>query len=139
MLVELKKMAQELQVADRVHFIGQVGGTLKSQAFHAADLLAIPSRSEAMSIVVLEAGITGTPVLATNQCGLNEIESIGGGRIVAASEEGIRRGLLDLLSEPAALGPMGARLEAFTRERFIWDTVVHGYTELFTRCLEKAH
>ena len=69
----------------------------------------------------------------------NEIESIGGGRIVAASEEGIRRGLLDLLSEPAALGPMGARLEAFTRERFIWDTVVHGYTELFTRCLEKAH
>ena len=139
MLVELKKMAQELQVADRVHFIGHVGGTLKSQAFHAADLLAIPSRSEAMSIVVLEAGITGTPVLATNQCGLNEIESIGGGRIVAASEEGIRRGLLDLLSEPAALGPMGARLEAFTRERFIWDTVVHGYTELFTRCLEKAH
>ena len=76
MLSELKQMVDEYQLNDRIHFIGYLGGADKSNAYHAADLLVIPSRQEAMSIVVLEAGISGTPVLLTDQCGFNVIEKI---------------------------------------------------------------
>ncbi len=48
--------------------LGALEGEEKSSAYHAANLFAIPSRQEAMSIFVLETGIT-TPVLITDQCG----------------------------------------------------------------------
>jgi hypothetical protein len=43
-----------------------------------------------MSIVVLEAGITGTPVLITDQCSFDEVDRIGGGIVVRASVDGIQ-------------------------------------------------
>ena len=69
MLGELKKIVKTHNSQDRVHFIGFLSGDDKSHAYHASDLLVIPSRQEAMSLVVLEAGITGTPVLITDRCG----------------------------------------------------------------------
>jgi len=78
MVNDLKRIASTHDIENRVHFIGYVGGADKSRAYAGADLLAIPSRREAMSIVVLEAGITETPVLITNTCGFNQVEAIGG-------------------------------------------------------------
>ena len=88
-----------------------------------------------MSIAVLEAGVTATPVLVTDKCGLNEIAEASGGRVVPASAEGIRNGLLEMLSSPGGLRPMGARLRRFVCERFIWDSIVSSYIELYGRIL----
>jgi glycosyltransferase involved in cell wall biosynthesis len=135
MLKELQGMVEDLGLQDRVHFIEYIEGDIKSMAFHAADLLVIPSRSEAMSIVVLEAGITGTPVLATDQCGLNEIAEIGGGKVVPASVEGIRGGLEKMLSTYDELPAIGARLKQFVQERFIWNSIVDKYIDLYRQIL----
>jgi glycosyltransferase involved in cell wall biosynthesis len=67
MRISMMKTVAECGVGARVHFTGHLGGAEKSAAYHAADLLVVPSRSEAMSIVALEAGATGTPVLLTDQ------------------------------------------------------------------------
>ncbi len=99
-LNELKNFVEQCKLEKKVHFIGYVDGHWKSRAYHAADLLVIPSRHEAMSIVVLESGITATPVLATDRCGLNEISNIGGGMIVPDSVEAIERGLRKMLDDP---------------------------------------
>jgi glycosyltransferase involved in cell wall biosynthesis len=102
-LESICKFCAALGIIDRVHYIGFISDEAKSQAYHAADLLVIPSRKEAMSIVVLEAGITGTPVLLTDQCGLSEVESIEGGKVVTASVEGLQSGLIALLTDNAKL------------------------------------
>ena len=135
MLAELKKMAVEFGVDDRVHFLGYLGGADKSQAYYAADLLVIPSRQEAMSIVVLEAGVTGTPVLLTDQCGFNDVASISGGQVVSASVDELQKSLIEILRDPAKLKSMGANLKKYTCEHFAWDSVIKKYLDLFRRIL----
>lgn len=135
MLNELRRMVEASGMQDRIHFPGHIGGAEKSDAYRAADFLVIPSRQEAMSIVVLEAGITGTPVLITDQCGFDDVAAISGGMVVGASVEGLQEGLLTMTGNPARLTIMGQNLEKFTREHFLWDHIVNGYLELFSRIM----
>ena len=138
MLSELKDMVVELSASDRVHFLGYLGGADKSQAYHAADLLVIPSRQEAMSIVVLEAGITGTPVLLTDQCGFDVVGKIKGGRVVSASVEGLELGLIEMLSDKYLLKILGSNLKQYTYNNFTWDSVICKYLTLFHQIFDKA-
>lgn len=133
LLDSLQKMAQERGLADRVHFIGYVAGRDKAEAYGAADLLVIPSRQEAMSIVVLEAGIVGTPVLLTDQCGFDEVATVGGGQVVAATAIDLAAGLDGLLADRSALKVMGERLQAHVRRNFTWDIIVSRFQDLYRR------
>ena len=135
MLNELRRMVEASDVKDRVHFTGHIGGSEKSDAYRAADFLVIPSRQEAMSIVVLEAGITGTPVLITDQCGFDDVDAISGGMVVAASIEELQEGLLTMIGNPDKLKIMGENLLKFTREHFLWDHIMNRYLELFSRIM----
>jgi glycosyltransferase involved in cell wall biosynthesis len=134
MLAALQETARRRGVAEWVRFLGFVGGAEKYQAYCAAALLAIPSRQEAMSIVVLEAGVTGTPVLLTDQCGLPEVATCGGGEIVEASVAGLERGLLSMLRDPAGLARMGAALKAHVGKTYLWDNLAPRYLALYRRC-----
>ena len=130
-LAELRAMAARYNIADRVHFLGYVGGLNRSRAYYAADLLVIPSRREAMSIVALEAGITGTPVLMTDQCGFSEMAEAGGAIVVPASEGGLEKGLVDMLGNPAALKMRGEKNRAFVSKHFLWDSIIDKYIRLY--------
>lgn len=134
MLEELKNMVAQFDIGNQVHFIGYLGGEEKSHAYNACELLVIPSRQEAMSIVVLEAGCTGTPVLATDQCGLDVIDSIGGGLVVPATVEGIQTGIEELLGNSDRLELMGHKLKDFVEE-YLWSSIVHKYIDLYNQIL----
>ena len=133
MLDSLRTRTTNAGFSNRIHFIGAVSGADKSRAYHAATLLAIPSRQEAMSIVVLEAGICGTPVLITDRCGFDEIVDAGGGRVVNASAEGLQAGLAEMLSTREKLPAMGSALRLFTQENYLWTSIVEQYVALFER------
>ncbi|MFZ4441255.1 MAG: glycosyltransferase [Syntrophales bacterium] len=94
--------------------------------------MVIPSRHEAMSIVVLEAGICCTPVLITDQCGFNDVALQEGGVVVAATVEGLQKGLLAMTSNPARLKVMGKNLKKYTQDLFLWAHIVKRHLELFT-------
>lgn len=131
MLARLKEMAAASVAADRVHFVGYVGGDEKFGAYSAASLLVIPSRQEAMSIVVLEAGSVGTPVLLTDRCGFDEVEEVGGGKVVPADTDGIEQGLRELLGDPATLATMGSRLREFVTQKYTWESMIKKYVGLY--------
>ena len=133
MLGQLKSMAQDSGLGGRVHFVGHIVREEKSDAYRAADFLAIPSRQEAMSIVVLEAGILGTPVLITDKCGFDDVADVSGGMVVEASVEGLKKGLLFMAGATTPLKLMGRRLETLVRERYLWDHIVNKYLELFQK------
>jgi glycosyltransferase involved in cell wall biosynthesis len=137
MLVDLKRLAKKYNCQNRVYFIGYVEGEDKAHAYSEADLLAIPSRQEAMSIVVLEAGASATPVLITDQCGFDEVNSIGGGRVVPASVDGLAHGLLELLSNRKRLDRMGKNLNCYTLENFTWNTLVVKLLALYRDILSR--
>ena len=137
MLGTLRQTTRAAGMDDRVHFIGYLGGMDKASAYRAATLLAIPSRQEAMSIVALEAGINGVPVLLTDRCGFNAVEGRGG-KVVGATAEDIATGLGELLAAPAKLKEMGKSLNEFTRERHLWGTVVRGYITLYDQLTSRG-
>jgi glycosyltransferase involved in cell wall biosynthesis len=135
MLSELKRVVADYGVGNRVHFMGYIEGVDKSHAYHAADLLVIPSRKEAMSIVALEAGITGTPVLLTDQCGFQDVAAVGGGMIVSATVEEIKRGLTEMLRDKNSLVTMGVKLKEHVAANFTWDVIISRYRDLYNRLL----
>jgi glycosyltransferase involved in cell wall biosynthesis len=135
MLSELKNISEEIEIANRVHFTGYLGGEEKSSAYRAASLLAIPSKQEAMSIVVLEAGIMGTPVLLTDQCGFDEVERIGGGGVVPASVEGLQNGLIEILKDKGKLETMGANLKKYVTDNYSWSIIIRKYIKLYEEIL----
>ena len=135
MLSGLKDVVQAAGMNGRVHFTGYIGGDEKVDAYRAADFLVIPSRQEAMSIVVLEAGITGTPVLITDRCGFDDVAAVTGGMVVEASVDGLRKGLLVMAGNPAKLRIMGQNLKKYTSEHFLWDQMVKRHIELFSKII----
>lgn len=135
MLNELEGIVSQANVKSRVHFVGYLDATQKSLAYHAAELLVIPSRSEAMSLVVLESGASGTPVLITDRCGFDDVGKLGGGAMVPASEEGIREGLLGLLSRSGQLKQMGDKLRRYTQESFAWEIIISKYMQVYEEIL----
>ena len=67
----LKKQATKLNIADRVHFLGQVADVRRF--FSAFDLFVLSSDHEPFGMVLLEAIVAGVPVMATDCGGAPEV------------------------------------------------------------------
>jgi glycosyltransferase involved in cell wall biosynthesis len=136
MLSELRKVTEQNGIADRVRFLGHVDGVDKSGAYRFARLLVIPSRQEAMSIVALEAGICGTPVLLTDQCGFGDVRSIDPRLEVPATAEGLAAGLINLLAKPDELQDLAPVWKNYVHKRYTWPTIGARYIQLYESILE---
>jgi glycosyltransferase involved in cell wall biosynthesis len=131
MLPELMRSVERAGISEYVHFLGYVSGDDKSAAYHYATLLVVPSRQEAMSIVALEAGICGTPVLLTDQCGFSDIRLVDSRLEVPATVNGIAEGLSGLLVDAAVLARVAPAWKDFVRRRYAWSAIVPEYLELY--------
>lgn len=136
MLKDLKQLVQKYKAEDRVHFVGFVGGSDKVQAYQAAKILAIPSRQEAMSLVVLEAAAVGTPSVFTDQCGLDNFAKDGCGWMVPATVEGLSRGLETALKDVAQIDLMGSRVFEYVQKHYSWPAVIKIYQEMYRNLLK---
>lgn len=136
MLPLLKIQADEHGLSNQIHFIGYVDGEDKASAYRHARLLVVPSRLEAMSIVVLEGGICGTPVLLTDQCGFPQIREVDARLEVSPSAEGLARGLSALLADPQELAAIGKKMQNFVEAKFTWRSTVGGYVRLYEQLLQ---
>lgn len=70
---EMKKLAWDLGIYDKVYFRGYVTDEELHKALKIADVLSVPSLFEPFGIVTLEGMISGTPVVVSDVGGLSEI------------------------------------------------------------------
>jgi glycosyltransferase involved in cell wall biosynthesis len=129
MQASLEERAAAAGLARHVHFIGYIGGADKSRLIHACDFMVIPSRYEAMSIVALEAGAAGKPLVLTRACGFDGVEEAGGGILADATVESLRAGLDRIGAADRAA--MGRRMRDFVMERFTWGSVAAQYQRVY--------
>jgi glycosyltransferase involved in cell wall biosynthesis len=115
----------------RVHFVGYLDGSAKASAYHAADIVVVPSRQEAMSIVALEAGACAKPVILTDRCGFDRVRAFGAGVVVPAHAEALAGAMYCLLSHSDQRGRMGAALFALVKSEYTWDAAARCYIALF--------
>jgi glycosyltransferase involved in cell wall biosynthesis len=111
-----ERQANAQGVADRVRFTGSIGHEETARWLGAADAMVLPSLSEGLANVWVEALACGTPLVITDVGGAREI--VGGpeaGHLALASANAIADAVRDLLSNPR--DPATVRRVA---ERFTW-------------------
>ncbi len=69
----VKQMIAELGIEGSVTFAGMLKGAEKWSALKAADAFVLPSRSEGLSVSVLEAMGIGLPVIVSSRCNVAEV------------------------------------------------------------------
>jgi len=74
----LKDLARELQVADRIHFLGVVSRDDLGDLLGAADVFVFPSKWETFGLAAVEAAMSGIPIVAADLPVLREVLSSGG-------------------------------------------------------------
>lgn len=133
---ELRALAADLGVADRVEFVGYV--TAVPPLLAALDVVVVPSLSEASGLTAIEALGLSVPVVASRVGGLPEIAVHGEtGLLVSPGDSAaIARAVAQLLDDRSlarALAAAGARRveERFTVDRMV-DSYLHLYMDLIT-------
>ena len=96
-LKSVRDLATQLHLGEVVRFLGPVYGEEKWQLLESAWVLAVPSYSEVVGLVNLEAAIVRTPSLTTFQTGLWDWEE-GGGVLVSPRSDELATALLSVLS-----------------------------------------
>lgn len=114
-----------------IHNVGFVSGARKDLLIAQAGLMVIPSRSEAMSIVVLEAGLLSTPVLCTDKCGLDDFIARDLVKVCSPTAESVAAGLRDFFESDGRVG-QAMRLNAIVRQEFGWNAIGSIYEILFS-------
>ena len=122
-LVELEALAGASGVRPDVLFRPPVPRADLADWYRAADLVAMPSRTESFGLVAAEAQASGTPVVASAVGGLRTVVQDGiTGRLVSSHDPARwADALADLLADPGALATLGAGA-ARAGARLGWDT-----------------
>ncbi len=115
----------------RVHFVGYLDGLAKASAYRAADVVVVPSRQEAMSIVALEAGACAKPVILTDRCGFDRVQALGAGIVVPAHADALAGAMYCLLGYPDQRDGMGAALLSLVKNEYTWNAAALRYIALF--------
>ena len=111
----------------------QAAKTPELSALEAAHMLAIPSRREAMSIVVLEGGVCGCPVLFTDTCGLNALAQQEAGTMVPATAPALANALASLLDNDRYRAEAARRLQVIVQQHYLWEAQAQRYVALMNK------
>lgn len=125
----LERLIAEHSLAERLALVGFIRNA--SDILPAGDLLVLPSRKEGLPFTLLEAGLAGLPVIATNTGGIPEIcraDQDAGLLVSVGDAEALARAIESLLRDPLAREKIGGKLrdrvrEHFSEERMIRETV----------------
>ena len=131
----LKRLAQELQIADRVHIVGFQDPV---QPFLAAlDLYVHPALMEGFGIAVVEAMAMGKAVIATTTGGLPEVVAQGetGLLVPPGDAESLAVAVVSLLEDKVRREQMGSKGRARAQERFSLDASVKQMEQLYGEVL----
>ena len=114
----LERLAAKHGVAGRVRFLGNRPHDELPRLLAAADVLVLPSTSEGLANVWLEALACGTPIVISDVGGAREVlDRPEAGRIVHFHAAEIASAVLDLVSNPPDPAVVRAAAERFSWER----------------------
>ena len=131
-LPKLRALAQELGLAERVHFVGPASDSHKWALYAAADLFVLPSYSENFGNVVAEAMAMGCPVVVTPEVGIAALVEEAGAGIVSSGEPAqLAAAITALLSDAAKRADCGRRGRELVRSRLSWSGVAGQIEDLY--------
>lgn len=114
----LRSLAASLGLKDRVQFLGHVNHDLLPQLFSAADAIVLPSESEGLANVWVEALACGTPIVVPDVGGARELlTNPAAGRLAAREPGAIAAAIKEILAKPPAQKAVAETVAGFSWDR----------------------
>ena len=131
----LRRQATELGINKRIHFAGAVTQRELAEYFGSARVMILPSLSEGLGRVVVEAMLLGTPVIGSRVGGIPDLIRDGeNGYLVEAGDEAALTAALRQIFT-GDVTQMGASARAFAEAFFSPGEYAEGYRKLFELAL----
>jgi glycosyltransferase involved in cell wall biosynthesis len=128
----LEDQVTELGIRDAVVFAGAADDVRPFLAD--VDLFVLPSRSEGISLALLEAMATGLPVVATDVGGNREVITEATGALVPPEQPGrLAVAIIELLQHPELATNKGIAGRRVVEQRFALEATVQAYAALYAR------
>ena len=131
----LRQTAAELGISERANFAGAVSQRELAGYFAAARVMVLPSLSEGLGRVVVEAMLLGTPVIGSRVGGIPDmiVDGENGYLVEAGNEAELTAALRRIYAEDVTA--MGEKARAFAEDFFSPRKYVDGYRRLFELAL----
>ena len=134
---ELRRLAEESSVADRVLFAGYVSDEDKARLFREAWVSLVPSMKEGWGLVVTEAGVHETPSVGfADAAGVSESIIDGRTGLLAADTDEFVAKVRLLLDDHALREQLGAQAASHARS-FTWEQTVADFDSLIGQIIDR--
>jgi len=130
---ELRREVVRLGLNGQVSFVGEVSQVELANKMRRSCIFVLPSLSEGLGRVVVEAMATGTPVVGSRVGGIPEMvqDGVTGFLVPPGDEEALAERLRWVLKYPREAEAMGHRAREFARSFFSSEAYLAGYKRLF--------
>lgn len=133
----LEALCKQLNLTNRVHFLGAVTGPAKAYVLQNARFGVVPSRQwESFGLVVLEGYASGLPMIATDLPGLADLiqPEITGLIVPQESPEKLADAMQRLFADDALVSRMSAAARQVVPQ-YDWRNVARRHVELYERLI----
>lgn len=131
---DLEKLAKQLNVADKVNFVGTVQYDKLPDNYCQADIYVLSSFAEGMPLVVLEAMASGLPIVATNVQGIDELVKIGkNGFLFNPSDyQALGHNLAKIINDDPLRQKMGQESTEIIK-KYGWSNITEDYLKIYEK------
>jgi len=122
---KLEELTAELGLAKSISFVGRKDQREMTRFYSACDLVVLPSLSEGLPMVLLEAMASGKPVVASRVGGIPEliIHGRNGYLVTPGSPDEIADGVIELLGRPEQKAGMGSLSRELIETTHSWESI----------------
>jgi len=132
----IRSAIQQNGLAPRVRLLGRISDANLTRLYRGADLFVmpnvpVPGDMEGFGIVMLEAGLCGTPAIASRLEGIQDVitPGVNGHLLTPESPAAFADAIRSYLDAPQRLREASARARQHTVDTFGWDAVADTYVE----------
>lgn len=133
----LRTQAEDLQISDKVHFLGQLNREELLKHYAESDLFVLPTREDCFALVILEAICAGLPIVCSRYAdgAYDLIEEGKNGYIIDPYNEEKFAACIEKLLENSELRKEMQQHSDKIIEKFRFSNIAKGYMEAIEDCI----
>lgn len=135
-LEELKRKVIHYNLAPQVQFLGPIYGQEKYELIQSSWTMLVPSYSEVISMVNLEAASCNVPSITTHETGLEDWEN-GGGILIKPTVKELSEKIVEVTrwskNERILRGEASRKL---VEEKYSWESVIPTWRDFYKKVIE---
>ncbi|HLI11165.1 MAG TPA: glycosyltransferase family 4 protein [Alphaproteobacteria bacterium] len=137
--IDIERQIDRFGLRDRVTLLIDLPNAKVASLMQRAAMVALPSRSEAFGIVILEAGAARTPVVASRVGGIPEIITHNETGLLVPPDDDVKLAdaIGQLLSDGEKRERMGMALHAAVVSEFTWEATYRKYEHMLSCSFEQ--